>query len=64
VSIYNAELAAWIAENGSRLNYCDEAMNEGLVSTDAPMWQRLMAGQCSCIEPMVSKILNALGLIK
>jgi len=64
VSIYNAELAAWIAENGSRLNYCDEAMNEGLVSTDAPMWKRLMAGQCSCIEPMVSKILNALGLIK
>ena len=64
VSIYNAELGAWIAENGSRLAYCDEAMNEGLVSTDAPMSQRLGAGQYNCIKPMVDHILNALELIK
>ena len=64
VSIYNAELAAWIAENGSRLSYCDEAMNELVVGPEANMSQRLMAGQFQCINPMVHHILNALELIK
>ena len=62
VSIYNAELGAWIAENGSRLGYCDEAMNELVVGPEATMSQRLMAGQWQCINPMVWRIICALGL--
>ena len=62
VSIYNAELAAWIAENGSRLDYCDQAMEEGLVPDDAPMTQRLMAGQYDCIKTMVDLIMLKLNL--
>lgn len=62
VSIFNAELAAWIAENGSRLGYCDHVMKEGLISDDATMSKRLMAGQYECINQMVYMIMNKLGL--
>ena len=61
VSIYNAELASWIAENGSRLSYCDQVMEEGLISDEASMSERLMAGQYTCIKQMVDIIMLKLG---
>ena len=62
VSIYNAELAAWIAENGSRLSYCDQVREMGCIMADASMSKRLAVGQYECIKQMVDKIMSKLGL--
>jgi hypothetical protein len=43
--IYNSELTDWLGSHGHRPGYCDEAVEEGLVSEDASMIDRIQMGQ-------------------
>lgn len=62
-SAWTCELAAWIAENGSRASYCDEEVEEGLLSAESSLFERLEAGQRRCIREMTEAVLLALGLL-
>jgi hypothetical protein len=62
-SIYTSELAAWIAENGSRASYHDEAIIDGLINDGATLWQRLAIAQAECIRSMAYRIVQKLKLI-
>ena len=42
--IYTSELTAWLASHSDRQGYCDEAMEEGLLSPEATILDRLQAG--------------------
>lgn len=42
--IYINELTEWLASHSDRQDYCDEAMEEGLVSREAIIIDRLQAG--------------------
>ena len=61
-SVCNAELAAWIAENGSRATYHDNAVEEGLIS-DGCLSHRLSIAQYQCIYHMAYRIVQKLNLI-
>jgi hypothetical protein len=43
--IYTHDLLTWLASRIDRTSYCDDAMNEGLVSINADMVARISAGQ-------------------
>jgi hypothetical protein len=43
--IYTHDLTAWLHSRVDRATYCDMAQEEGPVSGDATVWQRLTAGQ-------------------
>ena len=62
-SVWTAELAAWIGGNGSRADYHDEAITEGLIRDDMTLSSRLMIAQACCIRSMADRVLSALKLI-
>jgi len=62
-SVWTCELAAWIAENGSRAGYCDEEVEDGLLSAESSLFERLEAGQRRCIRQMTQAVLVSLGLL-
>jgi len=62
VSVFTFELTEWIADYGSRLSYCDQVLEDGLISADARMYDRLIVGQYECIKQMVDMIMSKLGL--
>ena len=61
-SIYTAELAAWLAENGNRASYHEDAVTDGLVSEKATLHERMAMAQYVCIKQMVDFALFRLGL--
>lgn len=62
VSVFTFQLTEWIDGYGSRLSYCDQVMEEGLIPDDASMYDRLIVGQYKCIKQMVDSIMDKLGL--
>ena len=62
VSVFTFQLTEWIADYGSRLSYCDQVLEDGLISADASMYDRLIVGQYECIKQMVNSIMHKLGL--
>ena len=59
--IYSHSLFQWYADIPSRVDYIDDAVFEGLISTEATTIDRLMCGQCIAIERMAYKIIERLG---
>lgn len=45
VDIYNWDRLKWVSSHLTRAYYCDDAQSEGLLSSDADMFQRLGMGQ-------------------
>lgn len=45
VSVYNADLTAWVGSHGCRYAYVDEAREQGLVSGETDIIAQLSAGQ-------------------
>ena len=43
--VYTSDLTSWAHSRADRIGYCDEAAEEGMISADADMSDRLMAGQ-------------------
>lgn len=43
--VYTSDLLHWLASNTTRLGYCDDAVDEYMVSSDATMETRLSYGQ-------------------
>lgn len=45
VDVYTSSLCQWLGSHLDRLGYCDEAVEEGLISEDSDMARRLAIGQ-------------------
>jgi len=58
VDVYSNDLAAWLGRGNA--GYCDEATETGLVSADASMDARMMAGQYMAIDEVASALVHYL----
>jgi hypothetical protein len=57
----NRELTAWLASNGYRPGYCDEAREDGLVSEDDDLMTRIRVGQYRELTEVYGLVVDALA---
>ena len=62
-TIYTGELLQWYADNPSRLNYVDQAREEGLIVESQDTTAQLTTGEHQAISIMARDIIEKLGLI-
>jgi hypothetical protein len=60
VDVYNAELLRWLSSNLHRAFYCDEAREEGLVSEDTDLYERIRQGQYQEYREVCDLLINFL----
>jgi hypothetical protein len=61
VDVYNARRAAWLASNLERGGYCDEAVEEGLVSAEAGIYALIGAGQYMECQEVWGSVVRSLA---
>jgi hypothetical protein len=60
VDIYNMARLEWLASSLYRADYCDDAQNEGLVSDDSDMFQRIGMGQYMEYSEILHSLMSSL----
>lgn len=61
-TIYTGELLQWYADNASRLDYVDQAREDGII-VEANTGDQLTTGQHQAIAQMAIEIIQKLGLL-
>ena len=61
-TIYTGELLQWYADNPSRLDYVDQAREDGII-VEANTGDQLTTGQHQAIAQMAVEIIQKLGLL-
>ena len=59
--IYTKALLAWFSGDPDALDYCDRAAEEGYVSADASMLDRITAGQALLIGDIFAAVVDTLN---
>ena len=62
-TIYTGELLQWYADNASRLDYVDQAREDGIIVESQTTSDQLTTGQHQAIAQMAIEIIQKLGLI-
>lgn len=60
VDIYNSDRLQWLSSSLYRADYCDDAQNEGLVSDDASLFDRVGMGQYIEYQEILFSLVNSL----
>lgn len=60
IDTYGHDLLRWLSSNLNRAYYCDEALEEGLVSPFRPLYDRIGAGQYVELREVWGQLVEAL----
>lgn len=61
IDVYNINLLEWLSSDLDRAYYCNEAISEGLLSTNADIFERIRMGQYKEYEEIAYLMLNAIS---
>jgi hypothetical protein len=61
IPCYTAARLEWLASNLNRVDYCDDAAAEGMVSEDAGIVDRIAAGMAAELEEIFSAVIDVLN---
>lgn len=59
VDVYNADLTAWLSDHLGNAALCDEAVSDGLASSDASLFDRIGVGQYVALERIANAVIDA-----